>query len=77
MPVTCFSATGALSFDPVAPRDQAVGPMAVTVAKSVPDEIIEPGQDANIRLFHRPQTIIAIAAMTVVVVAVAIAGAIS
>ena len=42
MPVTYYSATGAVSFDPVSPRDQAVGPLEVADTPSPPDEIIEP-----------------------------------
>jgi len=40
MAVTCFSSTGAISFEPVAPRIQAVGPIEVAIAPSPPDETV-------------------------------------
>jgi hypothetical protein len=76
MPATYFSATGALSFDAVAPRDQAVGPIPVIISPSAPDEIIEPVQDENLRIFRRPPIMFAIAALTAVATLV-IAGAVS
>ncbi len=76
MPVTYFSSTGAVSFAPVAPRDQAVGPMEVAIAPSPPDEIIEPRRDSNPRMFRRFQTMLAIAALTATAVLI-FAGSIS
>jgi len=55
MLVTYYSSTGALSFAPVAPRDQAVGPIEVAVCLSPPDEIIDPWHDSDARMSHRSQ----------------------
>ncbi len=66
MPVTYFSSTGAVSFAPVAPRYQAVGPIEVAVSPSPPDEIIEPRRDSNSRMFHGSQTMLVIAALTAI-----------
>ncbi len=66
MPVTYFSTTGAVSFAPVAPRDQAVGPIEVAHSPSPPDEIIEPRRDSNPRLSRLSQTMLAIAALTAI-----------
>ena len=64
MPVTYFSSTGALSFAPVAPRDQAVGPMAVAPVPTPPDEIIGPREDSNAVASRRYRTMVLIAALT-------------
>jgi hypothetical protein len=66
MPVTYYSSTGAISFAPVAPRDQAVGPIEVAVSPSPPDEIIEPQHDNDPQRFHRSPTVLAIAALTTI-----------
>jgi hypothetical protein len=68
MPVTYYSSTGSVSFAPVAPRDQAVGPMAVATAHSPPDEIIEPRRDGNSWMSHRSQTLLGIAVSTAIAV---------
>jgi len=68
MPVTYFSSTGVLSFAPVAPRDQAVGPIEVAMSPSPPDEIIEPPRGGNPRMCRRSQTLLAIAALTAIAV---------
>ena len=64
MPVTYYSSTGALSFAPVAPRDQAVAPIEVAVRHSPPDEIIEARGDSPAQMSRRCQTLYAIAMLT-------------
>lgn len=76
MPVTYFSSTGAISFAPVAARDQAVGPMEVAFSASPPDEIFEPPRDSHPRMSRRPRTLLATAALTAVA-GLIMAGAIS
>ncbi|MDA1325144.1 MAG: hypothetical protein O3C34_10375 [Proteobacteria bacterium] len=76
MPVTYFSSTGAISFAPVAPRDQAVGPMEVVFSVSPPDEIIEPPRGGHPGMSRRSRTIVATAALTAVA-GLIMAGAIS
>ena len=66
MPVTYISSTGAISLAPVAPRDQAVGPIEVTMAPSPPDEIIEPPRDRNPRMYRRSGTTLAIGTLTAI-----------
>jgi len=53
MPVTYNSSTCALSLAPVAPHDQAVGPIEVVVCPSPPDEIIDPWRDSDARMSRR------------------------
>lgn len=68
MPATCFSSTGPLSFAPVAPRDQAVGPLAVVVSPSPPDEIIAPSPGSKPRLSPGSRYALAIAALAAIAV---------
>jgi len=53
MPVTYNSSTCAQSLAPVAPHDQAVGPIEVVVFPSPPDEIIDPWRDSDARMSRR------------------------
>jgi hypothetical protein len=76
MPVTYFSSTGAISFAPVAPRDQAVGPLEVACSASPPDEILEPPRGGHAGMSGRSRTILATAALTAVA-GLIMAGAIS
>ena len=64
MPVTYYSSTGIVSFDPVAPRDQAVGPIGVALAPSPPDEIIAPQGDGNATRFQRYRAMVLVLALT-------------
>jgi len=66
MPVIYYSSTGVLSFAPVAPRNQAVGPIEVVVCPSPPDEIIDPWRDGDARMSHRSKTLFAIATLTTI-----------
>ena len=76
MLVTYYSSTGALSFAPVAPRDQAVGPIEVAVCPSPPNEIIDPWRDSDARMSRRSQTLFAIATLTTIALLI-FAGSIS
>ena len=63
MPVTYISSTGALSFAPVALRDQAVGPIEVTRTLSPPDEIIVLPDGGTSGAPRRYRTLVLIAAL--------------
>lgn len=49
MPVTYFTSTGPLSFNPVPARDQAIGPIAVAFTPTPPDEVLAPPETRSRR----------------------------
>ena len=66
MPVTYFSSTGALSFEPVPVRDQAIGPIDVALSPTPPDEITQPrdtGKNPKSRRYRRISLVAALAGL--------------
>ena len=68
MPASYFSSTGPLLFAPVAPRDQAVGPLEVATTPSPPDEIIAPLHVNDRRLSPGLRHTLALAALMAITV---------
>ena len=64
MPVTYISSTGALSFLPVALRDQAVGPIEVARTLSPPDEIFDLPDSGTTGAPRRYRPFVLVAALT-------------
>ena len=64
MPVSYFSSTSEISFKPVAPRDQAVGPIEVTFRLTPPDETIAPPETRNTGTSRYYGTMVFIAMLT-------------